>query len=168
MSDFSSRRGNDSPVFDVAEICLNGHVTNPGIYHLFPGNRYTRCETCGEPTIIACPHCGHEISRRLSPLKGFVRPTCCRECGELYPWVERRLAAARELVDEQKKLSDQEKEELKNTLPDLVEDTPRTREAALRAGRLFAQAGIEALGVFRNILVDIASETAKMYLFPIV
>lgn len=50
---------NDSK-YDVAQICINGHVVtsalerNPEL-----GKKF--CQKCGEPTISKCPNCGQSI-----------------------------------------------------------------------------------------------------------
>jgi hypothetical protein len=166
MFEFPGDRRKNTVEYEVSEICLNRHVTNAGIYVLYPGDLLKRCEKCGEQTTTTCLHCGKEIRRRLGAGMIFDGPpSFCREYGEPYPWTERALAEATELVEEQQLLSDQEKQELKNTLPDLVKDTPRTQVAAMKFKRLATKAGTEALGMLRDVLVDIASETAKKIIF---
>jgi len=83
----------------------------------------------------------------------------------MYPWTEAKLSAAQELADELD-LTEQEKEMLKQSLPELVKDTPRTQVAANRFKRLATKGGELALGMFRDILVDVMSETAKKLIFP--
>jgi len=83
------------------------------------------------------------------------------DCGAAFPWTERRLAAPRELASDLEQLSPEERERLIDTLPDLVRDVPMTQVSAGRFKRLAAKAGVEAGGAFRDILVDVAGETAK-------
>lgn len=59
-----------------------------------------------------------------------------------------------------------ERELLKQSLDDLVRDTAKTQVAALRFKKLVGKAGNVVAGGLRDILVDIASETAKKILFP--
>jgi hypothetical protein len=47
-----------------------------------------------------------------------------------------------------------------------VRDTPKTTVAATRFKKLVLKGGKELAGGFRDILVDIASETAKKILWP--
>ena len=55
-------------------------------------------------------------------------------------------------------LSDDEKESLKKTLPDLVRETPRARLAETRFKKLMKKAGGEACEGLRGLLTDIVSE----------
>lgn len=58
------------------------------------------------------------------------------------------------------RLSKEERQELAGSLEDLVRDVPRTQVAAARFKRLATKAGAQTAGALRDILVDIASETA--------
>jgi hypothetical protein len=46
--------------YDVAQVCLNGHIVN-----FFAGSQPERnenfCSACGERTIVQCPHCKTKI-----------------------------------------------------------------------------------------------------------
>ena len=76
------------------------------------------------------------------------------------------MNAARELVYELK-LSAAEQEEMEQSIKTLVaQDNPRTQVAIVKFKRLAAKAGAETAGMFRDILVDVLSETAKKALFP--
>ena len=55
----------------------------------------------------------------------------------------------------------EQKEELKRDLDAVATDEPRTQVAALKIKRWIAKAGKESAGIFRDVLVDVASETAK-------
>jgi hypothetical protein len=81
-------------------------------------------------------------------------------CGKPYPWTETALETARELIQELE-LSQEDKDTLEGTIDDLVTDSPKTQVAAMRFKRLVLKAGHGMLQVFRDILVDVASETAK-------
>ena len=95
-------------------------------------------------------------------------PSFCPDCGKPYPWTEAKLKAAKELADELDNLSLEECELLKKSLDDIIvmEDTPQTPVAATRFKKLVAKAGQVAAQGFRDILVDIASETAKKLIWP--
>ena len=67
----------------------------------------------------------------------------------------------KELAQEMEGLTAEERNLLSKSLDDLVRDTPQTPVAATRVKRLLTKAGGAALQAFRDILVDIASETAK-------
>jgi len=88
-------------------------------------------------------------------------PSFCPDCGKLYPWTEAKLKAAQELTDELDSLSPEEREALKKSFDDIVRDTPQTKVAATQFKRLVAKVGKIAAEQLRELVVDIASETAK-------
>jgi len=55
----------------------------------------------------------------------------------------------------------EDKSALKESIPELVQDTPKTGVAALRVKRLLAKAGAEAGSLLHDIIVDTISETAR-------
>ena len=58
-------------------------------------------------------------------------------------------------------LSDDEKESLKKTLPDLVRETPRARLAETRLKKLMRKAGKEGVEGMWGLLTDIVSDTVR-------
>ncbi len=152
--------------YDVAQICLGGHVANSTTQR-FPQQNKDFCDKCGQPTITACPACEKAIRGRyhqqnvIDLTEDDPAPLHCIGCGKPYPWTEHRLAAAKELVQEMEGLTEEERELLARSLDDLVRDTPQTPVAATRVKQLVTKAGGAALQALRDILVDIASETAK-------
>ncbi len=76
-----------------------------------------------------------------------------------------RLQAVQELTLETEEL-DQEKEKLINSLPDLVSDTPKTTVAATRWRKALEKIGEQSASIFKELLIEIASESAKKLLFP--
>jgi hypothetical protein len=123
------------------------------------------CEDCGEPTITACPSCKHEIRGAYwgggVSFATYVPPAFCGDCGNRFPWTTRRLEAAHEIALEAEHLSGDERKQLAESMDELVRDTPRTQVAASRVKRLAAKAGAGTANALRDILVDVASETAK-------
>ncbi len=85
----------------------------------------------------------------------------CYGCGKAFPWTASALETTRLFADETDLLSPTEREELKSTFGDLVRDTPRTTLAATRFSKLMVKAGKGVAHAFRDILVDIDSETVK-------
>lgn len=156
---------------DVAQVCLNGHALNDRTLANPDFNR-PHCSRCGSPTITACPSCGTGIPGEYHvpgvAAIGFRyhAPAFCGQCGAAFPWTEARLTAARELSKEVEHLSPREREELAEALPDLIRDVPMTPVAATRFRRLLTKAGGPALGMFRELLVDVMSEAAKKIVFP--
>ena len=88
-------------------------------------------------------------------------PVFCPDCGKPYPWTEAKLKAAQELTDLQEELEPEEREILKKSFDDIVRDTPQTKVAATQIKRLLLKVGKPVAELFRELVVDIASETAK-------
>jgi hypothetical protein len=157
--------------YDDAEVCLNGHVINPTV-RASPELNRNYCPDCGARTITNCSNCGTAIRgdyhSSVVVAIGFPYdpPAYCGECGSAFPWVEARLAAARELAKDLEELSEQERQELAASLDDLVRDVPMTQVSAGRFKRLVAKAGAGAADAFRDVLVDVMSETAKKIIWP--
>jgi hypothetical protein len=96
----------------------------------------------------------------------FTPPSYCYACGAPFPWTIKTLAAARELADELT-LTDEEKEVVKERLPDIAQDTPAAQASAYKVKRLLdkaQKAGSIAAGVLYKIAIDYASETTKKIL----
>lgn len=153
--------------FDVALICLNGHVVN--MYsQTYPQYNEAFCARCGAETITNCPICNEPIRGKgldSTVIGGeSVAPMYCINCGSAYPWLQSWLDTADELIDEMEKLSDEDKEDLLSSTLDLLADTPKTEIAAYRFTRLVEQAGAPAGPLLYNLLVDVAPETAVTFL----
>ena len=88
-------------------------------------------------------------------------PIFCPGCGNPYPWTEAKLKAAKDLTDLLEDLSSEEREILKKSFDDIVRDTPQTTVAANQFKRVAAKVGKIAAEQLRELVVDIASETAK-------
>ena len=118
---------------------------------------------------MSCPTC-------QTPIRGVYHgtiihvpravPAFCHECGSTYPWTKSRLQAARDLIELLEGVDESEKTALLGSLDDLIKDLPQTQVAALRVKKLATKLSQESATVLRNLLVDIASETAKKILFP--
>jgi hypothetical protein len=154
--------------YDTAQVCPNGHVANAETIQAPEFNK-DYCEECGKKTITRCPNCDQPIRGRIMfsiGMAGFKPPAYCRFCGEAFPWTALRLEAARELALDSESLNAEERQELVETLPALLSDVPKTHAAAAKFKRLATKAGKETAGALRDILVDIASETAKKIIWP--
>jgi len=156
--------------YDTAQICMNGHVVNSSM-RLHPDHNQNFCEVCGANTISQCHICNTNIRGRyhidrVVSFDNFTAPAFCINCGGPFLWTESRLKAARDLTSELDNLSSEERDLLSGSLDDIVKDTPQTPLAVSRFKRLALKAGQEFPGIFHDILVDIASETAKKLLWP--
>lgn len=153
--------------YDVAQVCMNGHVVNE-FARSQPEHNCDHCPECGGKTITACPKCE-------TPIRGFYHssagvsitpgathgPSFCYKCGSPHPWTESRLSSAREYVRELDRLTDNEKGILERSLDDLISETPRTQVAALRFKQYAAKAGHTAMEGLKSILIEVMAETAK-------
>jgi hypothetical protein len=111
-----------SPRYDVALVCLNGHIVNDR-FVASPQFNKKFCDKCGEATIAACPACNKPIqgdyidpSYTVVGMGQVPAPGFCQHCGKPFPWTDRKLAAAKEMADELEGLSPDEREKLKQTL----------------------------------------------------
>ena len=151
--------------YDVAQICVNGHVINSSS-ESYPQYNKNFCDQCGAETITKCRHCGREIKGDYLDVQGFIiesfkKPSFCDNCGEPYPWTKSRIMAAQELAKEAEGLSKEERLILEKSIDDIVKDTPSSSVAALRFKKIMVKAGKATAGMFKDILVEIASEAAK-------
>lgn len=158
--------------FEQAQICLNGHVITL-MLAMSPERSQSFCSECGSPTISECPECnapihGYHVSPGIIGGTSSERvPAFCHNCGTSYPWTAARLEAARELADDAEELDGDERDQLKKTLDDLVNDTPRTQVAAQRFKRLAARAGAETAGGLKEVLVGVVSEAARKVIWGV-
>jgi hypothetical protein len=163
---------NDQPYYEAAQICLNGHVITDR-YNSSPQRRKNFCPHCGAQTMHQCSKCNEPLQGAYI-IPGVVvgggrplAPAFCHNCGQPFPWTEMRLEAARELTLQAEELeSDAEKQDLVNSLPDLVTDTPRTTVAANKWKKALEKLGEYTAGPLKEIFVQVATETAKRLLFP--
>jgi len=155
--------------YDVAQICMNGHVVN-SMAKDYPKSNQDYCSECGEKTITNCPDCNSNI-RGYYHIPGvigfsdFNTPAYCYNCGSPYPWTISRLEAALELASEFDGLTNDEKEQLKQSLPDLIKNSPKTVVAETRFKKIMKKTGKESYEGMKSILIDVVSETVKKTLF---
>jgi hypothetical protein len=151
--------------FEAALICTNGHIINPAATS-FPEENTSHCERCGSIAVGACPWCSEPIhgeyhlsgSIAIAP---FSPPAFCWACGAPYPWTSARITAAQALAEEMAGLSEREREILKQSISELVHDSPYSAVAVVHFKRLLAKAGKGIAESLREILVDVLSEAAK-------
>ena len=157
-----------SEYYDIAQICLNGHMVNDASRGLAEHNEKF-CSKCGAQTITACPRCSDPLPGQFQEgmwaYPGRVR-SFCRACGAAYPWTASALSAARLLTEELEGLTPSERVELSNSLDDLVQDTPMSQVAALRFKKLMAKSGAQAAALMKNILYAVAAEAVKQSIWP--
>lgn len=159
--------------YDRALICKNGHLINSGAEDN-PTSNSAFCGKCGEPVVDKCENCGEPIRGNeyddqqdgcdmFGPLnRGFWgMPRHCHACGKPYPWTERKVEALSEIVDVLDGLSQEEREKLKNSIPDIVADTPKSDPAVFRFKRAAAKVGQTGAKMLMEVLTNVATEAVK-------
>ena len=148
--------------YDIAQICINGHVINSCSVSTPHINRKF-CQRCGSPTITACQYCSAKIKGSYLTnisTSGFTRPSFCSDCGKPYPWTEAKIQAAHDLAKELENITKEEREILHRSIDDMVTDSPRTELAVTRFIKLLAKVGEPAARALRELIIEIASSAA--------
>jgi hypothetical protein len=157
-----------SEEYDVQQVCENGHKIT-GCYSIGREDRQEFCQKCGEKTITACPNCGAEIpgdpigegitGERYS-LESADVPSFCRNCGEPYPWTQKRIQTAIQNLVEFGDLNEEEKKTIEQDVENIAKDVPEAELSARRIRRIWgrcSRAGYE-------IIMEFASRTAAKIL----
>lgn len=161
--------------YDTAQICINGHIITDSV-QIDPQINQKKCDRCGGSLITQCPHCNAGLRGRkhIKDVKSMSggrvvylnkAKNCCYQCGKPYPWLEKKLQDARELVNESKEISIDDKVILTKSINEIIKDTPKT-EVAIQFKRILSKRSKPFVDALRNILVDIISETIKKTIWP--
>ncbi|WP_291636477.1 DUF2321 domain-containing protein [Clostridium sp.] len=149
--------------YDTAQICKNGHVIT-SYANGYASSRENYCSDCGSQTMMQCPKCNQAIKGSATEygyLGTYIAPSYCYACGNPFPWTSEKLSVARELIELDSNLLDEDITELSNNMEFLISETPRTNLAAMKFKKFLSKAGSTTASALKDILVDIASETAK-------
>jgi len=161
--------------YDVAQICLNGHIIN-GSAKMDPIHNKDFCPKCGSKTITNCLNCNLWIegdfyitltnqftgTQSLRTTGRFALPLFCPKCGVPFPWTEKKIEVSKNLISELSELTQEEKELLVKDVDIIIRDTPETIFSANRIKKILPKIG----KVIRDLIVDISSETAKKIILP--
>lgn len=145
-----------------ASICKNGHVVSK-----YNANSQRHCSKCGAEVVSLCSHCNQPIRGLfVSDIvivgnRPYTRPDYCYNCGKPYPWTESALQSTALLLQEEEELSEQLKESLVESLPDIITETPATNLAVVRVKKCFASAGKFTVDAVRQFVIDFGCELAK-------
>lgn len=153
--------------YRVAEVCPNGHVSTK-VADQHPELRETFCSRCGESTMTQCPNCKATIRGDydvdgiafLGP-SYYEPPAHCHNCGSAFPWTDRKVASAVELVEVGADLTPEEIQQFRTDLTELTKDSPKTQVASLRFKKVMTKAGTAVATGVREIVVGVLSEAAK-------
>lgn len=152
-------------VYRVAEVCPNGHVTTSRA-DARPEQREPFCSRCGEATLTSCDCCaasirGHyQVDGVIGGL-AYEPPAYCYNCGAAFPWTQRKIDGAMELLELDTVLSHAELLQMRTDLVELTKDTPKLQAASLRFKKAMSKAGVGVATGVREIVIDVLSEAAK-------
>jgi hypothetical protein len=158
------------PYYDVAQVCLGGHMVN---YHCGqrPQHNKAFCPKCGKATIKECPKCqgaiqgDYVVPDSSAVLIGAPTPErgepFCHACGAGYPWTVEAVESAQLLAEAIDMLQPEDQEALAKLIPDLVYEGPRTAAATVRFSSLVAKAGEQVPGLMRDLLLDVAALSVR-------
>lgn len=156
----------DQQYFQI--VCLNGHQKTD--YSTYPIVSTEYCEDCGQQLTSSCKNCEAPILGYLS-ISGVIStankpvPNYCRKCATPYPWTSTIIENATELIALDGNLSSEAREVIKNAIPDLLIETPKTQVAVAKYKISIKNASTLVKDAMYNLLVDVTSETVKKALF---
>ena len=154
--------------YDVQQVCENGHKIT-GCYNIRPEDRQEFCKQCGSKTINACPNCDKEIqgdlidqdwTRSLVPVRRAFVPLYCQDCGEPYPWTQKKITTAIQILAEFGNLDEEENKTIKQDIENIAKNVPEAELSARRIKRIWkkcSRAGYE-------VIMEFASRTAAKIL----
>ncbi|CAI3643315.1 DUF2321 domain-containing protein [Clostridium neonatale] len=158
--------------YKTAQICENGHVISSN-YSASSNLHQDYCDKCGAKTITECPDCHAKIHGRYQSdgiltlyNEEMPTPSFCYNCGTPYPWTKSALEATQELLALESDLSPDELEYLNSNMSSILVDTPKTKVVATKFKIALGKVGSVTASAIRDIIVDIASESAKKIIFP--
>lgn len=149
-----------------ATICLNGHEISG-----YDANAQPHCEKCGAETVSYCKYCTQPIRGKYE-VDGVVafgfkynKPFYCWNCGKPYPWTEKILENAVEIISLDEDLGEKERELIKTAIPNLIIESPDTPVAVAKYNKGISEAADFVKKSLRQLLIDVVSETIKKALF---
>jgi hypothetical protein len=156
--------------YETAQVCKNGHVITDA-YSESAELAKPFCPECGQPTITKCEHCDAEIQGRvhldsvISSRKMERAPAYCFNCGEPFPWTRSHIEAVHELLELDGKIDDADRDTMRNALPDLLAETPKTQVAVVKAKAVMGRMEEGTYEAIKVIISGFASETVRKALF---
>jgi len=154
--------------------CLNGHKIN-GWCETDPHRSSAHCSQCGEATISQCPACKAPIRGYHEQEGGIVHliqrwhlHPFCHRCGQAYPWTQRKQQALLDMIDLVDGLEFEDKEKLKESVPDLVVATPKTESALWKWKQILGKTGGAVRDAVIKKVVEYGMEGAGDVLGPLI
>lgn len=151
--------------YDIAQICLNGHVIS-SMAGSSPSFRKDFCKECGSKTIMHCQECN-------KPIKGYYHvsgviggfhydaPHFCDSCGNPFPWIKTKIETAKELVLLIDSISEEEKQDFQESIVELVKETAKVPIAKVKVKRYFSKIDSDISDGIKDVLKDILNDKLK-------
>ena len=157
--------------YDVAQICMKGHVINDRVRD-YPAHNQNYCDKCGSETVTKCS-CEESIRGDyvvpgvFGGTRSYDPPKYCHKCGKPFPWTEEALEVGAQLAEEIEELSPEERKRLKQIIADLTIESPRAELAKKRFKGLSGKLGKDSYEALKGVLVNVVSEAMKKALFGV-
>lgn len=148
--------------YDVAQICLNGHIVNEQSEGS-PDSNTKYCADCGAETITNCLNCRGKIRGAPHSIYSFgftsPAPGYCRDCGKPYPWTQSKIESFQNLVDSLS-LHQDEKTILSDGITSIISDTPKTEVVCAKFAKIIPKLKSQKPAII-SILSKIATDHVK-------
>lgn len=150
--------------YHTSQICMNGHVITDS-YDKHPEHGMPFCDICGKQTITQCPNCSASIRGDYESGVCCIcfttpAPAYCYNCGKPFPWTEENISSMKELLLLEN-LSDSETAFVNNDIGEILIDSPKTKVVSTKLRMILNKSSQVVAGAVKDIIVDVASETAK-------
>lgn len=145
-------------------ICSEKHVVND-----LQGNVMKYCQKCGNKLHSECQNCGAPI---LGPFEmpdativsDYEVPYYCHNCGEPYPWTQKILDDAVELLALDSDLDSESKELIRSAIPGLIVDSPTAPLSVEKFNRGISKVSANIKNGLFGILKDVIVESVASHL----
>jgi len=167
-----------SEEYDVQQVCENGHQITD-CYNINPEKRKKFCPECGAATRIDCPGCGAEIQgAQIKVSESWVdarvgrqrmiratpadvpAPAYCQNCGKPFPWTQKKITTAIQILAEFGDLNEEEKKTIEQDIANIGKDVPEAELSARRIKRIWER----GKSVGYEAIMEFASRTAAKIL----
>lgn len=151
--------------YRTAQICENGDLITDSA-DVFPDECVDYCPKCGAATYDACISCGKPIRGVPddNPSVDYKIPFYCTYCGEPFPWTQKILDGAVEILALDTELNPTVRDTIKDAIPGLIVDSPLTAVSAAKYATYISKASNIVRNSLYNLLIDLISESAKKIL----
>ena len=120
-----------------------------GLRSVLPQAKIINFEDDGEGAIKA-----NLVFNALYHDEEFKFPKYCYHCGKPLPWTEAILQESSELIDLMDVLTDEQKQALKEYIPNILTETSSTKSSAIKIAKLLKPVGRELAQELQSTLID--------------